>query len=86
MQFCVGSTVQSDEFFLAVLHGASRAIERRGLTPVRASPLNLGMLAARLVLGLRDGEVEGPVKEVLPPQLVVRSSCAPARQRQGGHG
>lgn len=46
------------------------------LTTVRTAPANLGALAARLVLDLLAGEVQGPVKIVLPPEVVVRASCA----------
>ena len=53
------------------------------LTTVRVSSANLGALAARLVLDLLSGEVQGPVKIVLPPELVVRASCAPPRQGSG---
>jgi DNA-binding LacI/PurR family transcriptional regulator len=49
------------------------------LTTVRSAPANLGALAGRLALGLISGEVEGPVKIVLPPEVVVRASCAGPR-------
>jgi len=48
------------------------------LTTIRVPSTNLGALAGRLVLDLLSGDVEGPVKIVLPPEVVVRRSCAPA--------
>jgi len=76
-----GLRVPEDVSVMGLSDIAPAAVSVPPLTTVRVSPMNLGMLAARLVLSLRDGEVEGPVKEVLPPWLIVRSSCAPARQQ-----
>lgn len=49
------------------------------LTTVRQPVTATGVRAVELLLGLVNGEVEGPIHEVMPTELVIRDSCGAAR-------
>jgi len=74
-------SVPGDVSVIGMSDIAPAAVSAPPLSTVRTSSSSLGMLAARLVLDLLAHELEGPVRVVLPPQLVARSSCAAPRPR-----
>jgi LacI family transcriptional regulator len=52
------------------------------LTTVSWSRLDLGKTAAKLILDQLEGHPAGPFERVIiPPRLIVRSSCGPPRKR-----
>ncbi len=53
------------------------------LTTVRQPVTATGARAVELLLGLVSGEIDGPVHEVMPTELVVRESCGVARTAAG---
>jgi LacI family transcriptional regulator len=54
------------------------------LTTVRQPVNETGARAVELLLGLVNGEIEGPVHEVLPTELVIRESCGASRRSAAG--
>lgn len=71
-----GLDVPRDVSVMGLSDIAPAAVSAPPLSTVRVPATSLGGLAARLVLDLRAGEVEGPVRIIVPPHLVVRASCA----------
>ena len=50
------------------------------LTTVRQPVTETGARAVELLLGLINGDIQGPVREIMPTELVVRESCGAARR------
>ncbi len=49
------------------------------LTTVRQPVTATGVRAVELLLGLVNGDIEGPIHEIMPTELVIRESCGAAR-------
>ncbi len=53
------------------------------LTTVRQPVTETGVRAVELLLGLVNGDIEGPVHEIVPTELIVRESCGASRRSAG---
>lgn len=76
-----GLAIPTDVSVVGFSDTALAAVSDPPLTTVKVSSESAGALAARLVLGLLAGEVEGPVNTILPACVVDRASCGPPRER-----